>query len=526
MMERREPKMTIEGSAREVTPRGPIRRAFAGMSSAVTQAFQGLRASSPYAVTGTSSDVPKGSATTPSQFASHARKIMRIARYAYENDGIIRHAYNFLAQSVAGSAGPVPRFKHRELKGLFELWAKNADPSGDLPFGQLIYQAYLDSEIAGDAFIRIVDCDFDGRTVPIQLQLVPSEMVPHDLNETNADGTVTVAGIVFRGDKKVGYRVYTRHPDAIGSFEPLKTEFVPVEDMCHIYRPIPGKRSVRGVSRAVAAFALSKRLQGFFDNMSKIKEVSTLFAGFIKDLQGSGREATLPNTVELEDGGLGLEWDGGMLIEIPAGKDIVFPNIPDNAASSQPFIKSTSLVIAASMDLPYAQVFGDWSDGDRTGQLASTFFDQFAKQDRDRLEHQAVDKIVARFVTAAVAFAIWQPPELVAEETWADHTTAWPSRTYKHPVQDIDSKRKAMDAGTMARDTVIEETGEDPRELDLTQSRSLARALLLGITHDSKVTFVETDLSRRIIELERIELEALITAMERSDRDGSILDPK
>lgn len=524
-MERREPQLMIETTARDVTPRGPIRRAMHGMSTAVTQVFSALRTSSPYAATGTNSDVPKGSATTPAQLGSQARKLLRIARYAYDNDGILRHAYNFLGQSVAGSAGPVPRFKHRELKGLFDIWAKRADPAGDLPFGQLIYQAYLDSEIAGDSFVRIVETDFDGRTVPIQLQLVPSEMVPHDLNQDHADGTKTVGGVVFRGDVKLGYRVYTRHPDTPG-IGPLTTEFVPVSDMFQIFRPIPGKRSVRGVTRAVAAFAMSYRLGAYLDNEIKRKQLTTLFAGFIKDVAGTGREASLPNVVETEDGGMGLEWDGGMLLEIPSGKDITFPNITDTSAGAQPFIKFLSLVIAASLDLPYAQVIGDWSDGDRTGQLASTFFDLFARQDRDRLEHQVIDRVVDRFVTTAVAFGLWQPPELVAEETWADHTTSWPSRTYKHPVQDIDAKRKAIDAGTIARDTVIEETGEDPREIDLTQARGLIRAMLLGITHDTKITFVETDLSKRIVELERIELDALITAMERSDRDGSVLDPK
>lgn len=57
---------------------------------------------------------------------------------------------------------------------------------------------------------------FDGVTVPFQLQVLPAEMVPHDMNRINNDGTQVIGGIVYRGDVKIGFMVYNRLQHAQG----------------------------------------------------------------------------------------------------------------------------------------------------------------------------------------------------------------------------------------------------------------------------------------------------------------------
>lgn len=66
----------------------------------------------------------------------------------------MQSAFAKLGESVVGT-GPVPRTKFRELLPLWRIWSQQCVPTGMLDFGGMVEAVYLDSQVAGDAIVRM-----------------------------------------------------------------------------------------------------------------------------------------------------------------------------------------------------------------------------------------------------------------------------------------------------------------------------------------------------------------------------------
>lgn len=106
--------------------------------------------------------------------------------------------------------------------------------------------------VAGECFVRLRPRRAeDGLLVPLQLQLLQSEMLPFEKTETAANGNRIRCGIEFDGiGRRVAYHFRRRHPgDSTdqGALIP-ETVRVPAADVLHIYRPIDAGQ-IRGLNR-------------------------------------------------------------------------------------------------------------------------------------------------------------------------------------------------------------------------------------------------------------------------------------
>ncbi|WP_286799371.1 phage portal protein, partial [Pseudomonas sp. UBA4034] len=85
----------------------------------------------------------------------------------------------------------------------------------------------------------------EGLAVPLQLQALAPEFVPHDKFETAKNGNVIRAGIEFHpAGKRVAYWMYLSHPRDSSSFNAGYNQLVrvPAAQVLHIFEPMePGQ---------------------------------------------------------------------------------------------------------------------------------------------------------------------------------------------------------------------------------------------------------------------------------------------
>ena len=120
--------------------------------------------------------------------------------------------------------------------------------------------------------------------MPLQLQALEPEFVPHDKHEKRSNGNVIRAGIEFNGiGQRVAYWMYRSHPGdgpepSAGYNELVR---VPAEAVLHVYEPTrPGQ--LRGVPLLAPVLLRLKTLDDFDDAVLYRQEVANLFAGFIR----------------------------------------------------------------------------------------------------------------------------------------------------------------------------------------------------------------------------------------------------
>ena len=100
------------------------------------------------------------------------------------------------------------------MQKLWLDWTDEADAEGFTDFYGLQRRAAREVFIAGEVFFRFRPRrPQDGLTVPLQLQMLPSEMLPLNRNEVSPGGNVIRQGIEFDAiGRRVAYHFLRRHP--------------------------------------------------------------------------------------------------------------------------------------------------------------------------------------------------------------------------------------------------------------------------------------------------------------------------
>ncbi|MFP3680600.1 phage portal protein, partial [Pseudomonas sp. SIMBA_041] len=147
------------------------------------------------------------------------RNLRSRSRAAVRNDP---YAFNVIDKRVSNLIGtgitPRPKTQDDELRHLLQElwadWAEESDADGLTDFyGQQALIART-VETAGECFVRLRPRSLDeGLVVPLQLQVLAPEFVPHDKFEAARNGNVIRAGIEFTPDsRRVAYWMYRSHP--------------------------------------------------------------------------------------------------------------------------------------------------------------------------------------------------------------------------------------------------------------------------------------------------------------------------
>jgi len=427
------------------------------------------------------------------------RNLRSRSRAAVRNDP---YAFNAIDKRVSNLIGtginPRPKTEdpvlRKLLQELWEDWVEESDADGLTDFyGQQALIART-VETAGECFVRIRPRSLDeGLAVPIQLQVLAPEFVPHDKFETVSGGNVIRAGIEFEpSGKRAAYMMYRSHPrEALGSSGYNQLVRVPASQVLHIFEPVePGQ--LRGVPRLSPVLKRLRSLDNFDDAVLFRQEVANLFAGFIsRPAPDTGQEPRDPVTGKLLD----LDADGftpmvalepGTMQELGAGEEVEFSKPPDAGNNYPDFMRQQLMAAAAGSGTPYELLTGDMRDvNDRALRVVLNEF-------RRRLEqlqfsvyvHQLCRPVRAAWMDMAV---------LSGALTLADYAprrreylrTRWVPQgwAYLHPVQDVQSRMMEVNAGFGSRSEMVLRTGYDAETVDAENAADQARARDLGLNY-------------------------------------------
>lgn len=384
-----------------------------------------------------------------------------------------------------------------EINDLWADFVKQADADCVLDLYGMQTLAVRSWIERGEMFARRRYRSFgDGLRVPMQVQLLESDMVPN-FNADTFQGLPTTntikSGIeIDRKGRRVAYWVYKDHPGdkptGIGS-SPAASLLVrvPAEDMLHMFEPKRiGQR--RGVPTMAPILAKLRGVADFEDTTLERQKLANLIVGFIsRDLPSF--DNTDPNVMAALTG-LDAELDEnaspllpmkpGLMQELEDGQKVTWSNPPDAGVNYSEYMRTSHLGTTAGTGLPYELAVGDIKGvSDRTLRVVINEFRRFASQRQWQIIiPQFCQRIIEWFADASVLAGDIPLSErdAVVRAEHAPH--GW---EYIHPTQDVQGKVMEVQNGFRSRSSVIGEAGDDPDVVDKERAEDADRERDLGL---------------------------------------------
>lgn len=429
----------------------------------------------------------------------YGRTVVARSRYLVANNPYASAAKDSYVSNLAGN-GIKPSSlignasAKKEIQQLFLDWTDEADADGLTDFYGL--QNIIAAEMfeAGECFVRLRPrFASDGLTVPLQLQILPSEMLPTDHNEVLPNGGRIECGIEFDPiGKRVAYYFYRQHPgEAFGSTRnSLEKTKVPAEEILHMFKPIRAGQ-IRGVPHTIAGMTTLAMLDLYDDAELERKRIAALFAAFVKRTRGeedeehplAGAEATQDAADSTSDWSL----EPGAVIDLLEGQEVQFSEPADVGGAYEPFQYRNLLRAATGFGVTYTDMTGDLRQtsysSDRSGlvrlrrkieaQQNHIMIFQFCRPVWLRWFQEAVLSGALKTVKAG---EYESDPRNVTRVKWFPPRWEWVD-----PLKDQQAEKLAVDAGFKARSDVIESLGYDPEEIDARIADDQERAATLGL---------------------------------------------
>ena len=283
---------------------------------------------------------------------------------------------SFVGNLVGTGIEPSPVLDDEQLKDAVQKawlsWTDEADYDGLTDFYGL--QALVAGALfeAGECFVRFRPRTMeDGLGVPLQVQVLESEMVPVEKNETGATGNDIVNGIEFdAANRRVAYWFWTVYPgDPRFRRVPELLVRVPANEVLHIFRPLrPGQ--VRGQPWITPAVVKLWLLDQYDDAELDRKKVAAMYAGFIttstpdafkSEFQPGQAGDGVSGAPVYEPGVGGATLEPGTMQTLLPGESVTFSEPADVGGSYEAFQYRSLLAASAGMGVPYAAVTGDTS---------------------------------------------------------------------------------------------------------------------------------------------------------------------
>lgn len=438
----------------------------------------------------------------PNNVLEGVQRIRNRSRDTRRNDWAGESVIQKWSTNMVG-IGITPRFKRiksvtrrQEIMDLFLDFAKNIDADGVLDvFGMqtLVVETWFDG---GECFARRRNRFPDEFKVPVQVQLLEPEMVPDDLN-TNSfkllpQGNYIRQGVEFnKRGRRVAYWVYKTHPQDKSSndivYEQDMFVRVAASEITHIFKPKrPGQ--IRGVSLLAPVLTHLRNLGDYKDTVLERQKIANLFVMFIKRTL-----PTLDPTNPLYGALSGLEQAiapsgeplvplaPGLIQELEDGQSVDFANPPEAGTTYSDYVRTEQMGTASGTGLPYELFAGDIKDiSDRTLRVIINEFRRLASQYQWQIIIPMFCQPVIDWFADACVLAghiTLEEAELVRRVEHAPH--GW---EYIHPVQDIQGKVMAMEAGVVSRSAVIGERGDDRDQVDQEREDDKASEDAHGLT--------------------------------------------
>lgn len=440
--------------------------------------------------------VPTAGNSINAQIRRYGRSVLARSRWLCANNPYASGAKDIFKSALVGCGiKPAPLTTNkaikRELQLLWYDWCDEADADHATDLYGL--EGMIAAEIfeAGECFVRFRDRrPEDNMLVPLQLQLLPAEMLDLAFNQDLPNGNRIECGIQFNAiGQREGYHFWRYHPysDMGNRYE---RTFVAAEDVVHMFLPrVVGQ--VRGIPHTIAGIAKLAMLDAYDDAELERKRTAALFGGFITREASPTDEdhpleaaSTLPVSDELDpftgqgndafadtQAGLGIGLEPGAFMDLAEGEDVTFSEPADVGGNYEAFQYRTLLSIASGFGVPYADMTGDLRQANYGSIRAGLI--QFRRK-MEAMQHQIMvwqfcRRVRERWMEAAVlAGATTITPSQYSLNKREYLRTKWipPKWEWVDPYKDLNAEKLAVDNGFKARSDVLEESGFDPEETD------------------------------------------------------------
>lgn len=411
-----------------------------------------------------------------------ARSRELVVTNGYAANACEAFAANLIGDGIKPSSLITDAALRDQVQKLWLAWTDEADADGLTDFYGLQAMVAREMFVAGECFVRLRPRrSEDGLLVPLQLQLLQSEMLPFEKTEMDPNGNRIRCGIEFDLiGRRVAYHFRRRHPgDSTDQRVAVpETVRVPAEEVLHIYRPIDAGQ-IRGLPHVAPAMVRLFLLDQYDDAELDRKKTAAMFAGFITKtapedpMMGEG-------AADLDGAAIASLEPGTMQVLLP-GEDVKFSSPADVGGGYEAFQYRTLLAVSASLGLPYHLVTGDVRQANYSSLRAELveFRRRIGQLQHGVMAHQLCRPIWRRWLeTAVLSGALGADPVTARPVQWIPPRWDWVD-----PLKDIQAQVLAMEAGLTSRRKVVEATGYDIEEVDRENAADATRASDLGLTY-------------------------------------------
>ena len=404
------------------------------------------------------------------------------ARWLVRNNGYAVNAIeSWAANTVGNGISPNSTIAQGSRKDavqrLWLAWTDDADAEGLTDFYGLQRRAAREVFMTGEVFLRFRPRRVeDGLAVPLQLQMLPSEMLPLSHNATDANGNAIRQGIEFDLlGRRVAYHFLRRHPgDSTDPGLSGETVRVLARDVLHVIDPVEAGQ-LRGVSRFAPAIVKLFLLDQYDDAELDRKKVAAMYAMFVTSPAPDNPLAPPDEEYEVAP---------GQVVRLDPGEDVTVSAPADSGSTYEPFQYRTLLQISAALGIPYGYLSNDGAKGNFSNSRLSLieFRRRVSAWQHSVMVFQMCRPVWARFMdTAVLAGALRLPgydrrrAEYLACN-WLP--TKW---DWVDPLKDANAEIAQIEAGLKSRTQAIAERGYDAEQVDAEIARERDRERRLGL---------------------------------------------
>lgn len=411
-----------------------------------------------------------------------ARARFLIRNNGYAANGVESFAANAVGTGITPSSAITDPALKAQVQDLWLRWTDDSDAEWLTDFYGQQRRAARELFIAGEVFFRFRPRrPADGLSVPLQLQMLPTEMLPLSDNRTLANGHVVRQGIEFNAiGKRVAYHFLRRHPgDSTETGLIGETVRVPAESVIHVLDPTDAGQ-LRGVSRFAPAIVKLFLLDQYDDAELDRKKVAAMFAAFVRrpvrdDLPAPDEETAEEPLLPLEP---------GLMQFLGEGEDITFSEPADVGGSYEAFQYRTLLQVAAALGLPYANLSADMLKANYSNTRAALleFRRRIEAFQHSVLIYQLCRPVWQRWLDTAVFSGALSLPGYEANRAAMQGCSWLPPRwDWVDPIKDIRAEVEAIKARLKSRTQAVAERGYDAAVVDAEIAADRQRESELGL---------------------------------------------
>jgi len=414
------------------------------------------------------------------------------ARWLVRNNGYAANAIESWAGNVVGDGiKPSSLIADAELKArvqrLWLDWTDDSDAEGFTDFYGQQRRAAREVFIAGEVFFRFRPRrPDDGLMVPLQLQMIPSEMLPLSRNEQLPGGNVVRQGIEFdRIGRRVAYHFLRRHPGDVTD-PGLAGEIVrvPAAEVIHVIDPVDAGQ-LRGISRFAPGIVKLFLLDQYDDAELDRKKVAAMHALFIT----TPAPAEPFDIAESDEGGeRTMDLQPGQIVMLEPGEEVQTSAPADVGQTYEPFQYRTLLQVSAALGIPYAYLSNDMLKANYSNSRLALleFRRRIEAYQHSVMVWQICRRVWARWLdTAVMAGAIALPDYEQQRRVYLGCSWLPPKWDWVDPLKDARAEIEQIEAGLKSRTQALAERGYDADQVDAEIAADRARERQLGLSFGS-----------------------------------------